>query len=261
MLEARNIRFNAGNNKILKNCSAVFEKGKSYMILGPNGSGKSSFLRVLTGLQSPTEGKVLLNNVDITSIPKQVLAKQRAVLSQLPELHFPLSVEEVVMMGRYPHFQYQPSKTDTAIRDHFIQLLQLNTLRHRNYLTLSGGEKQRVQFARVLAQLGNVAENNVTCLFLDEPLTSLDIGYQQEFLRITNEWLRGGINRILITVIHDLNLALQHADQVLLFSQGEIIANGSPGSIIQPPLIEKVFGVKSHLLKDNESSRTIVFFS
>lgn len=244
MLQLDQVSYKAGNKTILHPVSATFIPGQFYMILGPNGAGKSSLLKLISGEEEPETGVVYYDQVNIRQRSKASLARCRAVLSQLPELHFPLTVEEVVMMGRYPHFELNPQRIDIEICDEYIRLLNLEPFRQRNYLTLSGGEKQRVQFARVLSQLGKAVSAEPRYLLLDEPLSSLDINYQQEFLRIARQLLHADTNLTLIAVMHDINLALQFADQVLLLKDGHEVGNASPAKLLEPELIAAVFGVQ-----------------
>lgn len=263
MLSVSSISYSIGNKQVLKNISAGFPAGQFNMILGQNGSGKSSFLRVFSGEINHYSGTVLYDNKKLSTIRTEQLAKVRAVMSQQPVLSFPLTVEEVVMMGRYPHFHFRPGKTDLAICDEVISRMSLADFRSRNYLTLSGGEKQRVHFARVLAQVWpdkNATNAGATrYLFLDEPLTSLDIAYQQEFLQLAKEFNASG-NTVLITVIHDINLASQYGDNLFFLKDGELVASGKPKEILSEELIEKVFGVKTSVINNPVDGSPLVIY-
>jgi len=212
MLRTENISFSVGKKQILKNVSASFLPGEFNMILGPNGSGKSSFLKIFSGEINRFQGTVLYENKKIKELRKEELAKKRAVMSQQADLGFPLLVEEVVMMGRYPHFTFNPNKKDVTICNEVIERMNLVEFKERNYLTLSGGEKQRVQFARVLAQVWEKPADGYRYLFLDEPLNSLDISYQHEFLQAAVELIKD--QTVLIAVMHDINLAAHYADNL-----------------------------------------------
>ena len=181
MLRTENITYSIGRKQILKGISLDFAPGEFVMILGPNGSGKSSFLKIFSGEITKFHGKVWYDDKLIASLSKEELATRRAVMSQQTELSFPLTVEQVVMMGRYPHFTFSPGKKDNAICDEVLSRMNLDAFRERNYTTLSGGEKQRVQYARVLAQIWEKPGSGRRYLFLDEPLNNLDISYQQDF--------------------------------------------------------------------------------
>lgn len=263
MLRVSSISYKIGSKQILNNISAGFKAGEFNMILGQNGSGKSSFLRIFSGEITHYNGTVLYDDKQLASFHTAQLARIRAVMSQQPVLSFPLSVEEVVMMGRYPHFHFKPGKTDIAVCDEVITKMNLDNFRQRNYLTLSGGEKQRVHFARVLAQVwaGEEAAQNGTTryLFLDEPLASLDIAYQQEFLQIARDFKFSG-NTVVVAVIHDINLAAQYGDQLFFMKGGELVASGKPSEILSEGLIEKVFGVKTTVIPNPVDGSPLVVF-
>lgn len=256
MLSTEHIHFSIGKKQIVNDISANFLPGEFTMILGPNGSGKSSFLKIFSGELKHYQGSIFYHRKKITSIKKEELAKTRAVMSQQAELSFPLSVEEVVMMGRYPHFEFNPAKKDKAICEEVIERLNLSSFKDRNYITLSGGEKQRVQFARVLAQLWEEPKEGYRYLFLDEPLNNLDISYQHEFLKTATEFARH--KTVLVAVMHDINLALQYADKLLFFKEGKLIAQGQPETIVTPHLIEEVFAVKSSIIKNPVTGKPLL---
>ena len=136
--------------------------------------------------------------------------------------------------------------------------MQLNNFKERNYLTLSGGEKQRVQYARVLSQIWE-SKNHFRYLFLDEPLNNLDIAYQQEFLEIATELKTN--ETILVAVMHDINLAAQFGDQLFFMKDGKMAASGKPSTILSETLIEQIFGVKTTLLKNPVSELPLVVFN
>src|ERR1044072_8220716 len=179
MLEARDITFRVGDKTLISGVSATFAPGKLHLIIGPNGAGKSTLIKVLARLLRPQTGKVEYDQVDVRDAAEADLAKRRAVLSQAIEVAFPLTVREVVMMGRYPHFGGRPGPADEKIVDEVMSHFDVTEFTDRDYQTLSGGERQRVNFARVLGQLGRDAPSDMTSpslyLFLDEPLTFLDI--------------------------------------------------------------------------------------
>jgi iron complex transport system ATP-binding protein len=258
MLRTENISYSIGKKKILDNISATFLPGEFNMILGPNGSGKSTFLKIFSAEIRDHSGNVFYGTDDINHLKKETLAKQRAVMSQQPELSFPLTVAEVVMMGRYPHFTFNPSKKDTDICEASMELLQLTAFGERNYLTLSGGEKQRVHYARILAQLWERPATGNRYLFLDEPLASLDINYQQEFLKIAKVF--AGNDTVLIAVIHDINLAIQYADKLFFFKEGKLVANGTSKEIITEALIENVFAIKVNIINNPISNDPLLVY-
>lgn len=258
MLKTENISYSVGMKQILSEVSATFLPGEFNMILGPNGSGKSTFLKIFSGELSGYQGSVFYNGQKLSSIRNVDLAKFRAVMSQQPELSFPLTVDEVVMMGRYPHFNYSPNKKDENICGEVMKRMQLDSFSDRNYLTLSGGEKQRVHYARVLSQIWEQPETGCRFLFLDEPLASLDIKYQQEFLHIARDFAKS--NTVLIAVVHDINLAIQFADKLFLLKQGKLAAQGSPKEILTAALIKDVFDVEVSVVSNPSNGEPMLLF-
>ncbi len=258
MLKTSGISYRIGKKEILNDISTEFLPGEFNMILGQNGSGKSSFLKIFSGETSNYEGTVQYADQQLRTIRKEELAKTRAVMSQQPDLHFPLTVEEVVMMGRYPHFLFNPGKKDKRICNDVIKRMDLSFFRERNYLTLSGGEKQRVQFARVLAQVWEPPENGLRYLFLDEPLASLDINYQQEFLQIAREFTTAAT--VLIAVMHDINLAAHYGDKLFFLKNGELAQQGKPADILTEELIERVFEVKVSVISNPLTNDPMIIY-
>lgn len=259
MLRADNISYSIGKKQMLKNVSARFLPGEFTMIVGPNGSGKSTFLKIFSGEISDFEGTVHYNEKSIHSITKEELAACRAVMSQQTELGFPLTVEEVVMMGRYPHFTFKPGKKDLAVCDEVIGRMNLHSFTGRNYTTLSGGEKQRVQYARVLAQIWEPPANGYRYLFLDEPLNNLDIAYQQDFLQLANHLKNE--KTILVAVMHDINLATHYADKILFFKDGALAAAGTPRELVSESLIAEIFNVKTTVIANPLNGQPLIIYS
>jgi iron complex transport system ATP-binding protein len=229
------------------------------VIVGPNGSGKSTFLKAFSGEWPFDRGDIYYDGQSLAAIGKTQLAQRRAVMSQLPELHFPVRVDDIVMMGRYPHFTWRHGPHDAEICRQAMERLGVLELADRDYLTLSGGERQRVQFARALAQIWDPPAAGSRYLFLDEPVSSLDVHYQHEFLALARTLAASGI--VLVAVLHDLNLALQYADRILFLKEGNIVAAGAAPEIVTPELIGAVFGITAHLLLHPYGDRPVVVYS
>jgi iron complex transport system ATP-binding protein len=259
MLKIGNLVCRIGGRRIIDGISTVFEAGLLHVIVGPNGSGKSTFLKAFSGELTPESGAIEYDGVSSLHTNKGELARRRAVMSQLPELHFPLSVEEIVMMGRYPHFAFQPSKKDQDICRQAMSRLSIDSLSGRDYLTLSGGERQRVQFARALAQVWDPPEKGSRYLFLDEPVSSLDIHFQHQFLQLARMLVRENI--VLIAVLHDLNLALQYADRMIFLKEGRIAAEGVTPGIVSSVLIRDVFGIDAHILENPYGRSPVIVYA
>jgi len=259
MIEARGIVYAAGGHPILHGVSASFEPGRLHLILGPNGAGKSTFVKVLSRLLRPQQGQVLYGGEDVAHQSEQALAERRAVLSQAIEIAFPLWVHEVVMMGRYPHFSGRPTAKDRSVVAEVMRYCDVEAFADRSYPTLSGGEKQRVNFARVLAQVWQPRPTGGRYLFLDEPLTFLDIGHQLDFMRKVRETLIGG-DLVVIGVLHDLNLAARFADRLVLLDQGRMIAAGPRDEVLTPAHIRAAFGVDPVVATIPGTDRTHLIF-
>lgn len=249
MLEARNINYSVGHRTIISDVSVTFECGGIGLIIGPNGAGKSTLVKLLAGFLRPQTGTVTYAGKNVLEITSRDMARHRAVLSQAIEMAFPLTVREVVMMGRYPHFGSRPAASDEAIVHEMMCLFEVDEFSDRNYQTLSGGERQRVNFARILGQLwrspdqSSVSGLDRRYLFLDEPLTFLDIRHQIDFMKKVRSFAEAR-DVVTVGVVHDLDLAARFADHLVLLDRGEMIAAGTPTEVLTPANIRRVFGVE-----------------
>ncbi len=274
MLTATNITYRVGQKDLISDISVSFGPGKLHLIIGPNGAGKSTLIKVLARLLRPQMGNVEYDGADVHNTSEAELAKRRAVLSQAIEVAFPLSVREVVMMGRYPHFGGRPSAIDERIVDAVMTHFDVTEFVDRNYQTLSGGEMQRVNFARVLAQLWrddstqrgdasidqptNGSRSAARYLFLDEPLTFLDIKHQIDFLKKVRAF-SDSPDVVTVGVVHDLNLAVRFADHIVLLDKGKVVAEGAPMDVLTAERIRAVFSVEPTFIHAPDSTVHIVF--
>ena len=227
---------------ILNQASGQCLPGKFTALCGPNGAGKTTALRVMTGSLIADQGRALLDGTDLQKIKRLDLARRRAVVSQASALSFPFRVHEVVTMGRAPHFGTPSQQRDDQIISDAIDAMQLRPFIERNYLTLSGGEKKRVDIARSLAQVWDAPPSGQSrWLFLDEPTSALDLKYQIELMkRLANLALSGwGI----VAVLHDLHLVHEYADDVWLFKEGEIIEKGRAREVLTATSIQETYGL------------------
>lgn len=257
MVRANKISYRVGQKVLLHPTSVAFAPGKFHVIMGANGAGKSTLLKLLSGDQAPTSGAVFLNDTPLSAYSKKKLAKKRAVLSQHYHLAFPILVEEIVMMGRYPFFEANPSPDDRAVCQKAMAMMEVEGLARRDYTTLSGGEGQKVQMSRVLAQIWS-EEGEEKLLFLDEPVSHLDVRYQYQLMRIAREFLQR--QTTVIAVLHDINLALSFADQILFMKEGEIRYVVTDAAQLTPAMIADTFGVTPTILYSEAQSRPIVTF-
>jgi len=258
MLCAREVSWTVGSKALVDRVTATFEPGRLSLIIGPNGAGKSSLIRLLSKQQRANAGTISYDSVNLDEINHRELAKIRAVLSQNIEIAFPLRVWEVVMMGRYPHFAGRPAATDEQACNEVMRFFDVEGMADRDYLTLSGGEKQRVHFARVLAQIWFPTPSKSRYLFLDEPLTFLDIYYQFEFMEKLQELLKRG-DLIVVGVVHDLNLAARFGEQIVLLHRGRVLARGSKDEVLTRENIKAAFRLEPKLLRGDDDSIHLIF--
>jgi iron complex transport system ATP-binding protein len=258
MLKVENITVTAGSKNILNDVSALFETGKMNLIVGPNGSGKSTLIKAVSKQMAVSSGKIFYGDQELHHLSYKQLSRFRAVLSQHTEIAFPLSVKEVVMMGRYPHFVSTPSKNDREVVEETMTYFDVSDMWDRNYLTLSGGEKQRVNFARVLAQIWLPVLNQPRYLLLDEPLTFLDVHYQYLFLRQLQSLITKN-DLTVVGVVHDLNLAARFGNSVLILNEGKVAGHGKPRDVFTKEIIASVFQMEPEIHYTNSNAMYIHF--
>lgn len=244
MLVFRNINFQIGEKRILHDVSWQVESGLITAVVGPNGAGKSTLLKILCGEIKPTSGEVLLDDIRLENWSVLELARLRSVLPQSFDLSFDFSVTEVVSMGRMPHVNRVAKPIDMQICKNALHEVGMQDFSERLYTSLSGGEKQRVQLARVLAQIWPAEMDcHPRYLFLDEPTSNLDLHQKHAILAITRKFLDKHVGSII--VLHDLNLAIKYADAAILMDQGKIIEVGKIMDVLTVDNIEKVFHVRA----------------
>ena len=220
-----------GSN-LLTDVSLEVAGGSVVGIVGPNGAGKSTLLRVLAGDIVPDEGRARIGGIDPATISLRRLAKLRAFLGPQMEADIVFRVGEVVAMGRHPFRDAAPSVDVDGDVAAAMAAVDVSHLAGRVMRTLSSGEQQRVHLARVLAQRGQV-------VLLDEPTSSLDVGHQETVMSV----LRGLADEAVavVVVLHDLNLAAAHADQLLLLDSGRVIAHGTPRQVLTSELLTAAY--------------------
>lgn len=245
LLSTRAVDFQVQGKQLLKGIDMQVQAGEFVAIVGPNGAGKSTLLRILSGELHPSAGKVYWRRNLLQKIPKAELARERAVLPQQHQVSLPFSTDELVMMGRYPHFDQMPRILDREIVAAALHKVDASNLCGRNFLQLSGGEQQRVLLAQAFAQIWD-CPNGV--LLLDEPTNNLDLAHQQQLLQAAHELTQKGY--AVVAILHDLNLAMHFADQVILLRQGSVWAQGSPESTLTASNIKMTFEVNVRLIQD-----------
>ena len=246
VIAAENLGVHVAGMRLLRNVAAAVAPGEFVAIIGPNGAGKSTLLRALSGELTATEGRVSLDGVPIERVPRIELARRRAVLPQAVRLAFPMLAEEVVALGRTPHFGTDLMRDDKLAIAAAIGWAGVGHLRSRVYDTLSGGEQQRVNLARVFAQISTRTPGGPRYLLLDEPTAPLDVAQQHHVLRLIRALADNGVG--VCAVLHDLNQAALWADRIIAIRDGEGAATGTPEDVITEQTLEAVYAMPFEVL-------------
>ncbi|MDQ0594765.1 iron complex transport system ATP-binding protein [Chryseobacterium ginsenosidimutans] len=236
MIKAHQISYKHKEFHILDAVDISLEYGEFLAIVGPNGAGKSSLLSILAN-EIKSKQKVLFKDKNIGDWEVRELSKHKAKFSQHNSNDIPLEVKDVVMMGRYPYFDAQPRQEDHEAMNNMMYETDVYYLKDREYNTLSGGEKQRVHLSRVMAQLQNEITHKL--VFLDEPLNNLDVKHQYKALEIIKNFTKKANSAIV--VLHDLNLAAQFADKILLMKSGRVSSYGTPEEVFTSENISEAY--------------------
>ncbi|WP_227006648.1 heme ABC transporter ATP-binding protein [Shewanella donghaensis] len=253
-VKIRNLSVNIGNKPVLSDVNLQLKSGQVTALLGPNGAGKSTLLKSLCQEVTLSTGDISVYGEQLKSWDRQQLAKSLAVLPQHASLTFPFKVHEVVEMGLYPLTVNQ--QQGQAIVDEKLEQVALTALKYRSYPTLSGGEKQRVQLARVLTQLAQAPENPI--LLLDEPTSALDLAQQHRVLSLAKS-LAHDHHYAVIVVLHDLNQACQYADRLVILENGVVVSDAAPAQALTADIIEKVWHYKPTMMLDAKTNTQYIF--
>jgi iron complex transport system ATP-binding protein len=240
-LRLDNVSLGYDKQTVLRNVSFEAKPGEMLGIIGPNGSGKSTLIRGITKLIHPSHGKIFLDGSDISVINRQKLAQLVAVVPQNPTLPEPFTALEVVLMGRTPHLgllRYE-GKKDLDIVKSAMEATQTLAFAERRVGELSGGERQRLTIARALAQEPKI-------ILMDEPTANLDINYQIETLDLARQLCRKQ-KLIVVVTLHDLNLASQYCDRLVVLSHGTVYCQGIPQTVINAQTIKDVYGAEVYV--------------
>lgn len=246
MLEAREVSVRIGSVTILTGVSLTVRPGEVVALLGPNGAGKTTLMRTLSGTDlTPDSGTVRMDGRLVSEQTPVSLAQRRALVSQELHLQAAFPAFDVVLMGRTPHVLGHEQPKDFAIAEASIDRMKMSALADRPYTVLSGGEKQRISLARAAAQIWENLPSGHRYLLLDEPTNNLDLAHQHSALRRARTWAREGVG--VVTVLHDLNLAAQYADRLVVLHCGRVVAEGSPRTVLTPHLMRSVFRTEARI--------------
>lgn len=250
-MHARELTYAVGDRRLIDSISVQVRPREVLAVLGPNGAGKTTLLRLMAGELSPTGGDILLNGRPLAGLTRVELARTRAVLPQSESLRFAFPARQVVSFGRYP-WGGGTGAADAAIVAAAMHAAGIESLACRPYTQLSAGERARVQLARVLAQIWHPAADEARFLLLDEPTANLDLAHQHDVLNTVRRVAMTGVGVIL--TLHDLNLAQQYANRVLLMRAGRAEAAGEPTGVLNGDTIRQVFDVDVDMLGGGSSS-------
>ena len=257
ILTLESICYLINKKELIKNVSFDVESGDMISIIGPNGSGKSTLIKLITGELKPTEGNILLNNINLNNWDTEKLANFRSVLPQSNNLVFPFSVLDIVKMGRYP-IKNSSEKNNNLICEKIIDIFDLSKHIHQNYITLSGGEKQRVQLARTLAQIWSETNYKNKLLIIDEPTSFLDINHQCSLFDLLNKINKKGLT--IIMVLHDLNQAMLNSNKLIILKKAKLVVYQNTEKINTNKL-EEVFDVQIDLVKNKNIKKNLISYS
>ncbi|ODU07288.1 MAG: ABC transporter [Pseudonocardia sp. SCN 72-86] len=250
-LEGRGLSLGYDDRLVVDGLDVRIAEGRITAIVGPNACGKSTLLRGLARLLRPSAGTVLLDGADIHTLSTREVATRVGVLPQQPVAPDGITVEDLVSRGRHPHQRWlrQWSAADEQAVAGALDATGLTGLARRTVDELSGGQRQRVWIALVLAQ-------DTDLLLLDEPTTFLDLAHQLEVLDLLVDLHAAG--RTVVAVLHDLNMACRYADEIIAMRDGEVVAQGPPGRVVDASLVETVFGVRARVVEDPTTGTPLV---
>lgn len=252
ILEIKNLTIDYNGIKAVEDLNIDFKKGRFYTILGPNGAGKSTLLKAISKNIEDMKGSIFIDNVNIKDLKIKNLAKKISMVPQETSIDFDLLGEEIVLMGRIPHLkrlEKEGGRDFSIVKEAMIKTNTLH-LRNRSVTRMSGGEKQRVVVARALAQEAGI-------MLLDEPVSQLDLHNQIEIMNIIRDLVdREGLTAI--CVLHDINLAVNYSDVILIMKDGKLVSMGKPADIIREDIIEETYGISVKIIENPITNKPFI---
>ena len=250
MIRLENLEVSINKSEIIKGVSFHVNNGDFVGLIGPNGSGKSTILKTIYKLIDKKCGAIYINGKEIDSISIKSMARELAVVSQFNQYNFSFKVKDIVLMGRNPYkrtFQLD-NKEDYDIVREALEKVNMLEYKDRDFLNLSGGEKQRVLLARALAQKTEI-------LLLDEPTNHLDIKYQIEILSLVKD-----LGICVVAALHDLSLAAQFCNEIYIIKHGELIAKGKPKDIITANMVKEVYEIDCDIVYNENTGAMMISY-
>lgn len=239
-IDVADLAWSVADRQLVDGVSFQLNPGRTLGLIGPNGSGKSSLLRCVAGIQKPDSGSIQYRGTAIAHLSTRQRAHHLAFVEQMQHSHTELRVRDIVALGRTPYRQRLGGLTgaDHAVVHAAIEAMDLTDLAGQSWRTMSGGERQRVNIARALAQRSHV-------LVLDEPTNHLDIRHQLDILRLLQK-----MPQAVLVCLHDLNLAARYCHELIVMQAGRLVAHGAPQDILTPALFRDVFAIDARLVVD-----------
>lgn len=239
IIEAGNIKFSYDSQPVMENLSFAVDEGQMVAVIGPNGSGKTTLLKIINGTLRPDSGRMLVDGQETSRWSRKDIARKVAIVPQETSLIFPFYAEEIVLMGRFPHlgrYRFEDNKDYTIVHD-AMERTDTVSFATRRFGELSAGERQRVLIARALAQEPKI-------LLLDESTVFLDLKHQAQFMALLHH-LNAEQKLTVMFVTHDINLAAQNSEKIIMLDSGKIYAIGSPADVITAANIKEVYDVEA----------------
>lgn len=248
MLRTEGVSFSVNQKALLRDISLEIPQGSFVGLIGPNGCGKSTLLKTIYRAYKADEGTVYLDGRDMSGLSNREMAKRMAVVTQEHDISFDFSVMEMMMIGRYAHRKAFSTRDegDEELCLEALRSVGMEDFRHRSFLSLSGGEKQRVLIASAFSR-------NTKLLLLDEPVNHLDIGYQFLIMDI----MKKRTETTIFVSVHDMNLALTYCDKVIALHKGEVVAAGRPEEVITIDLLRQLYRVDAEILQGVDGTRFV----
>lgn len=245
-LKLKNVYYKIDEREILKNICFECSQGEIIGIIGPNGSGKTTLLKTINGINKIDRGKILLNDKSIAEYKEKELAKKISFMNQNTNLGFDFSCIDVVVLGRYPYLErfQEYSRKDIETAEKYMKMTNTLNFKDKSILELSGGERQRVLFAKVLTQESDI-------MLLDEPSASLDMMYEDELFKHVESMKEE--SKTVISVIHNLRIAVKYCTRLILLSNGEIVKDGKPEEVMTEENLNKVYRINARVYHNSIS--------
>ena len=243
MLDIQNLFFKYKKKLVLKDITLSLNKGEILSVIGINGSGKTTLLKCIVNIIKPTRGSVLINGRDSSKISRLERAKYISYLPQNIPFKFPITVFDVILMGRMPYIKWKPSERDINATSKIIKSMNFEDIALKNFDHLSGGQKQKVLLARLFVQ-------NTDCLILDEPTSSLDLKYQIQIMEMIKDLVKTQ-KKSAVIAIHDLNMAARYSNKIIMLNLGKVFCFDSPAKVLTEKNIKTVYKVQTIINNDN----------